>query len=181
MQLRRCKECRKSSPARPGLARPVEALLRRRRHACGGGNGSGWKEGAVEEERRGVEGGMGGWVGWGRGLDVAKNGRGAVGGRERESPCDSSRPRRPTRQPARGRESARRIPERERKRGEGEKEREVVVVGGGGCARGRESACLPPETRVYLGAVVTVVDHPQLDKFTGGTCDKFCFTAFCMK
>ena len=35
------------------------------------------------------------------------------------------------------------------------------------------------QTRVYLGAVV--VDHPQLDKFTGGTCDKLCFTAFSMK
>jgi hypothetical protein len=35
------------------------------------------------------------------------------------------------------------------------------------------------QTRVYLGAVV--VDHPQLDKLTGGTCDKLCFTAFSMK
>jgi hypothetical protein len=49
--------------------------------------------------------------------------------------------------------------------------RETVDVVWGGTTR--------LQTRVYLGAVV--VDHPQLDKFTGGTCDKLCFTAFSMK
>jgi hypothetical protein len=34
-------------------------------------------------------------------------------------------------------------------------------------------------TKVYLGAVV--VDHPQLDKFTGGSCIVFYFCIHCSK
>ncbi len=96
MQLRRhCKECRKSSPARPGPARPVEALLRRRRHACGGGDGSGWKEGAVGEERslrlgRGGRG-DGGMGGWGAGVRHCEDRPRSRGGEGERSQCDSSR------------------------------------------------------------------------------------------